>query len=261
MVKMDLLGKVAIVTASTSGIGLEIALTLAKNHAIVYLAARNEEKAKFLINQHPDLNLHYVHFDVTEIESCTQSIEEVYHKEGRIDILVNNYGGTKYESDKTIYDTDYENYQEIVELNTRSVFLPTQAVLKHMKDQKSGSIINISSIGGLVPDLARIGYVTSKAMINALTQNIASHVAKDNIRCNAVLPGLIQTDAVAKNLDEKFKNIFLTNTPLKRLGETEDIANLVLFLASDLSSYITGEIISVAGGFGKFTPLYGWFNS
>ena len=126
-----------------------------------------------------------------------------------------------------------------------------------MIENGGGSIINISTIGSIVPDLGRLGYVVSKSGVNALTENIAVQYAIHNIRCNAVLPGLIATDAALNNMSQEFIDSFLKHVPLNRFGLPTDIANAVLFLASDESSFITGEILSVAGGFAKPSPLYG----
>lgn len=257
--ELNLNNKVAVVSASSNGIGLQIALDLAKHGAIVYMAARNEEKTNEIIKQYPDLNLKYVNFDANNSKSF-HFVNEVYKQENRIDILVNNFGTTNVAKDFDIVNTKYEDYLAILEQNSRSVFIPSQDAIKVMANQKSGSIINISSVGGIIPDLARISYCSSKAVVNNLTLNIAAQAAKYNVRCNAVMPGFIKTDASMKNMPEIFLKTFLKNTPLDRLGEVEDISNAVLYLASDLSTYVTGETISVAGGFGKFTPLFSEFN-
>lgn len=125
-----------------------------------------------------------------------------------------------------------------------------------MLKQGSGSIINISSIGGIFPDVTRTGYGVSKAAINHITQQIAIQYARSNIRCNAVLPGLTATDAALKSMPEDFIHSFLSHVPLNRMGTPEDVANAVLFFAGDDSSYITGHILDVAGGYGIGTPQY-----
>ena len=153
--------------------------------------------------------------------------------------------------------TDIDVFLDTVNINLRSVFLGSQAVIKHMADNGGGSIINISSIGGLVPDISQIAYGTSKAAINYLTKLIAVHEASHKIRCNAVLPGMTATDAVEKNLTEDFKNLFLRHIPLKRMGLPEEIASAVVYFASDESAYTTGQIMTVSGGFGLATPVYG----
>ena len=125
-----------------------------------------------------------------------------------------------------------------------------------MSKQGGGSIINISSVGGLVPDISQVAYGTSKAAINYLTKLIAVHEAKNNIRCNAVLPGMTATEAVEKNLSGEFKDLFLRHIPLERMGEPNEIAKATVYFASDDSAYTTGQILTVSGGFGLATPLY-----
>ena len=123
--------------------------------------------------------------------------------------------------------------------------------------KNGGSIINISSVGGSVPDISQIAYGTSKAAINYLTKLIAVHEAKHKIRCNAVLPGMTATDAVKENLSDDFRSLFLKHIPLARMGLPEEIASAVVYFASDESAYTTGQILTVSGGFGLATPVYG----
>ncbi len=257
---MKLENKIAIVTAATKGIGLACAIKLAENGAIVYLAARNQELANKVIAEHKNLKLKFVEFNAFKEETFSSMIETVYKNEGKIDILVNNYGGSNPLKDKTIFDTEPNEYFKIVETNLKSVFITSQAAALKMKETGGGSIINISTIGSISPDISRIAYVSSKAAINSLTQNIAVHGGKYNIRCNAVLPGLTNTDAVKNNLPQQFVDVFVSTTPLARPGLPEEIAGAVLFFASDESSYVTGQILSVSGGFGSVTPVYGFFN-
>ena len=125
-----------------------------------------------------------------------------------------------------------------------------------IENNRGGSIINISSISGTVPDISRIGYGVSKSAVNNITQQIAMEYAKYNIRCNAVLPGMTATDAVSRSMDEQFQKSFLSHVPLNRMGTPEDIANAVFFFASENSSYITGSILEVSGGYHLGTPQY-----
>lgn len=146
---------------------------------------------------------------------------------------------------------------DTINLNLRSVFMSSQAAAKHMAAKQGGSIINISSVGGIVPDISQVAYGTSKAAINYLTKLIAVHEAKNKIRCNAVLPGMTATEAVEKNLTEEFRSLFLRHIPLGRMGLPKEIAAAVVYLASDEAAYITGQILTVSGGFGLATPVYG----
>ena len=152
--------------------------------------------------------------------------------------------------------TDADVFLNTVNLNLRSVFIASQAAAKHMAACGGGSIINISSVGGIVPDISQTAYGTSKAAINYLTKLIAVHEAKNNIRCNAVLPGMTATEAVEKNLSEDFRSLFLRHIPLGRIGLPEEIASAVVYLSSDESGYTTGQILSICGGFGLATPVY-----
>lgn len=184
-------------------------------------------------------------------------IEKVIEKEGRLDVLVNNFGTSNPQKDLDFTRTDIRDYLDIITLNLRSVFMASQEAAKHMAANGGGSIINISSIGGLVPDISQIAYGTSKAAINYLTKLIAVHEASHNIRCNAVLPGMTATEAVEKNLSEDFRNLFLRHIPLKKIGLPEEIGAAVVYFASDESAYTTGQILAVSGGFGLATPIYG----
>lgn len=256
----NLKNKVAVVTASTNGIGLAIALDLAKNGAKVYLAARNKEKVEKIKQDHPDLMLEFTRFDADDASTYEECINHVIHKENQLDILVNNFGGTDIKSDRTILDTSYQEYLDIINKNIGVVYATTHAALKIMSKQNNGSIINISSVGSIAPSNMLVAYNSVKALVNNLTINIATQVGKFNVRCNAILPGLIVTDASLKNLPEDFLREFVNSTPLNKPGKPEDIANLATFLASDLSSYITGQLIAVSGGFGITTPMFSYLN-
>jgi len=256
---MRLENKVVIVTASTRGIGLACAKRLAKEGAIVYMGARNVERAQEIADtlNHDGCKVKVVYNDATIKESYKEMVEEVAKNEGKIDVLVNNFGTSNPKKDLDIKTTEYDEFITTIDLNLSSVFLASQAVIPHMAANGGGSIINISSIGGICPDISQIAYGTSKASINYLTKLIAAQCARNNIRCNAVLPGMTATDAVNQNLTEGFKEFFLKHTPIKRMGTPEEIAGTVLYFASDDSAYTTGQIIDVSGGFGLPTPVYG----
>jgi NAD(P)-dependent dehydrogenase (short-subunit alcohol dehydrogenase family) len=198
-----------------------------------------------------------VYNDATQPETFFSMVEEVVADAGRIDVLVNNFGTSNPGKDLDFAHTDPAVFLDTVNLNLRSVFMASQAAAKHMAAQGGGSIVNISSVGGLVPDIAQVAYGTSKAAINYLTKLIAVHEAKNKIRCNAVLPGMTATEAVEKHLTENFRNLFLRHIPLGRMGLPEEIAAAVVYLASDESAYTTGQILTVSGGFGLATPIYG----
>ena len=256
---MRLKDKVVLVTASTRGIGLAIVKICAKEGANVYMAARNLELAKStadeLVTQ--GYTVKYVYNDAEKPESYTSMVEEVINSAGRIDVLVNNFGTSNPGKDLDFSTTDTEVFFDTVNINLRSVFMGSKEAVKYMSKLGGGSIINISSVGGIVPDISQVAYGTSKAAINYLTKLIAVHEAKNNIRCNAVLPGMTATDAVEKNLTEDFRELFLRHIPLKRIGTPEKIAEAVVYFASDESAYTTGQILTVSGGFGLATPVYG----
>lgn len=251
---MRLKNKVVLITASTRGIGLACVKACAKEGANVYMAARNMERAREVANT---LNgVKCVYNDATKSETFPSMVEEVVKDAGKIDVLVNNFGTSNPGKDLDFAHTDPSVFMDTVSLNLRSVFMASQAAAKHMAAQGSGSIINISSVGGVVPDISQIAYGTSKAAINYLTRLIAVHEARKNIRCNAVLPGMTATEAVEKNLSEEFRNLFLRHIPLGRIGLPEEIAAAVVYFASDESAYTTGQILTVSGGFGMPTPVY-----
>ena len=256
---MKLQDKVVLVTAATRGIGLAVVTACAKEGAVVYMAARNEERARKAAEPLVSAGLHVrsVYNDANVPDSFTTMVEDVVALEGHIDVLVNNFGTSDPTRDLDFIHTDPGAFLATVTLNLRSVFLGSQAAARHMARQGSGSIINISSVGGIVPDISQVSYGTSKAAINYLTKLIAVQEAKNGIRCNAVLPGMTATDAVEEKLTPDFKSRFLRHVPLGRMAEPREIADAVVYFASDSSAYTTGQILTVSGGFGLATPLYG----
>lgn len=255
---MRLKDKVVLITASTRGIGLACVKACAKEGAAVYMAARNAEKARQVADalNGEGARVKWVYNDATKPETIPSMVEDTVRSAGRIDALVNNFGTSNPGRDLDFSHTDPEVFLDTVNLNLRSVFMAGQAAAKHMARQGGGSIINISSVGGIVPDVSQVAYGTSKAAINYLTRLIAVHEAKNGIRCNAVLPGMTATEAVEKNLTEEFRNLFLRHIPLGRMGLPEEIASAVVYLASDEAAYTTGQILAVSGGFGLATPVY-----
>ncbi len=255
---MRLQDKIVIVTASTRGIGLSCAKACAAEGAQVYLAARNmeaaEARAKALRNA--GFRVKAVYNDASKPETFSSMAREVAEDAGGIDVLVNNFGTSDPKKDRDFRNTQAEDFLQTVEINLRSVFLGSQAVLPYMTARSGGSIVNISSVGGSVPDVSQVSYGTSKAAINYLTKLIAVQEAKNNIRCNAVLPGMTATEAVESKLTEEFRRLFLRHIPLGRMGLPEEIAAAVLYFAGNESAYTTGQILTVSGGFGLATPVY-----
>lgn len=250
-------GKIALVVAATRGIGLACAQGLARGGATVYLGVRRMDAGQQIADEliAEGCKAAPVYFNATEMDSYQSMVETVIEKEGRIDILVNNYGGTDVKKDFDVVNTDVAYFNENLCKNLNSVFLPVKYAVPHMP--KGGSIINIGSIGGFNPNLVQISYTVSKAAIMSLTENIATQYARRGIRCNCVMPGMIATDALINNMPQEYIDNFLKHVPLQRCGQPEDIANAVLFLASDASSFITGHCLPVAGGYKVPAPVFG----
>ena len=251
---MRLRDKVILVTASTRGIGLAIVKKCAEEGAKVFMAARDLERAQQIANAMK--NVKCVYNDATKPETFSSMVEEVVQDAGRIDVLVNNFGTSNPGKDLDFANTAPQVFLDTVNLNLRSVYMASQAAARYMA-QTGGSIINISSVGSLVPDISQIAYGTSKAAINYLTKLIAVQEARHRIRCNAVLPGMTATEAVETNLSDDFRNLFMKHIPLSRMGLPDEIAEAVCYFASDASAYTTGQILTVSGGFGLGTPVYG----
>lgn len=256
---MRLKDKVVLVTAATRGIGLACVQACAGEGARVYLAGRNRDeaaqKAEELCKQ--GLQVQSVYNDAARPETFRSMVEDVISDAGRIDVLVNNFGTSDPKKDLDFAHTDPEVFLNTVQMNLRSVFLGSQAAVKHMAEQGGGCILNISSIGSIVADISQVAYGTSKAAINHLTRLIAVQEAAHNIRCNAILPGMTATAAVEKHLTGEFKRLFLRHIPLNRMALPREIAAAVVYLAGDDASYITGQTLAVSGGFGLATPVYG----
>ncbi len=250
--------KVALVTSATRGIGLASALKLAENGAVVYMGVRRMEDTQEICDEYAQKGYKMipVFFDAYKEESYKTMVEEVVAKEGKIDILVNNFGTSNPKADLDLVNIEEDYFFDMLKVNIGTVFSITKLVVPHMIKNGGGSVVNISSVGGTIPDITRIAYGVSKSGVNNITQQIAMQYARENIRCNAVLPGFTATDAAINNMPEEFVQSFLSHVPLNRAGRPEDIANAVLFFASDDSAYVTGHIMEVAGGYGLGTPQY-----
>lgn len=259
MIFMRLQNKVVLITAATRGIGLACVQACAEAGAQVYLAGRDRQaaaqKAEELCGQ--GLRVESVYNDAALPETFSSMVEDVIARAGRIDVLVNNFGVSDPKKDLDFARTEPDVFLNTVQTNLRSVFLGSQAAVRHMSAQGGGCILNISSIGSVVADISQVAYGTSKAAINHLTRLIAVHEAVHNIRCNAILPGMTATDAVKNHLSEDFRELFLRHIPLNRMALPREIAAAVVFLAGDDASYITGQTLALSGGFGLATPVYG----
>ena len=195
-----LINKVALVTSATRGIGFASALKLAQEGAIVYLGVRRMEDTQEICDRYTELKMIPVYFDAYKEETYKSMIDTIIEKEGRLDILVNNFGTSNPAKDLDLVNTDEEYFFNTIKANLGTVYSISKNAIPHMIKNGGGSIVNISSIGGNIPDISRIGYGVSKSAVNNITQQIAMQYAKYNIRCNAVLPGMTATDSVKESL-------------------------------------------------------------
>ena len=248
-----LAGKVAIVTGASRGIGAAIAKKLAADGASVALCARNLAACEATAEEVRKAGVEAMAMavdvaDAAQVDACVKAVLEKF---GRIDIMVNNAGVTKDGLLMRMSDADWDF---VIDTNLKGTFLFSRAVTRPMMKNKApdgtacgGSIINITSVVGITGNAGQANYTASKGGVISLTKTVAKELGSRGIRCNAVAPGFIRSD-MTDSLPEDLKNAYMANIPLKRFGETEDIANAVAWLACDESSYITGQIISVNGG-------------
>ena len=239
--------KVALITGATRGIGKQIALTLAKEGYNIALNYRkeNEDLAK-TEKEIQEIGVEYlsVKGDISNFEQCENIVKKTIEQFEKIDVLVNNAGMTK---DMLLMRMQKEDFEQVIDVNLIGTFNMTQNVIKHMIKSKSGRIINISSVVGISGNAGQTNYSASKAGIIGFTKSLAKEVASRNILVNAVAPGFIQTN-MTDVLKEEVKEEIAKTIPLRRLGKPEDVANVVKFLASEDSSYITGQVINIDGG-------------
>ncbi len=247
MISDILKDKVAVVTGGTRGIGFSIVKTYLQQGAKVILFGSRQESADKAVSalkaENPDWEVVGMAPELGNLQSVEQTIGEIIEKFGRIDILVNNAGISARES---IYDYSEEAFDNIMRLNVKALFDCSKAVAPYMRDQGGGCIINTSSIVSFFGQPSGCGYPASKSAVNGLTKSLARELGKDNIRVNAVAPGVTKTDMVA-SLPEDMLARVSANIPLGRVGDPQEVANVFLFLASDLASYVSGTIISVDG--------------
>lgn len=252
--------KKALITAASSGIGWASAQALANEGATVCICApqKDIENISELLKKCNDegLDIFALPYDAFDTESYKPLFEKAVEKMGGLDILVNNFGYTIPKLDTDIFHIKYEDFNRFVSVNLASVIIPTQMALPLMIQRGGGSIINIASIAGAVPDMTEMAYGTSKAAICHITKMVASQAAPAKVRCNAILPGLTMTSAVKNVLTEEYKQFFLRHVPLGRAAEPEEIAAAVKYFACDDSSFVTGQLLEVSGGFGTATPLF-----
>lgn len=243
-------GKVAIVTGSTSGIGVGIAKLFAAEGAKVVICGRRQEKGQAVVDEIVSAGGEaFYHFmDITAIESIDQLMADTVEKYGKIDILVNNAANVGLK-DGRVDELTLEMWDAVFQSDVRGTFYATKCVLPYMtKDEQGGSIINIGSMASCGGDLGSTAYACAKAGVDMLTQSTALQYGKQNVRCNCVRPGLIVTPQNAAYVPQALKDIFLSNICVNRYGCPEDIGHMCVYLASDESAYVTGQIVNVDGG-------------
>ena len=244
---MMLKGKVALVTGGTRGIGLAIVQKLVAEGAdVAFTYMSSAFKAQELVVSLSRDGQRIVGYqsDAGSYSDAEKLVEDVIEHFGRVDILVNNAGITR---DNLLLRMSEEQFDEVISANLKSVFNLTKHISKSMLRQKSGSIINMSSVIGIQGQGGQANYAASKAGIIGFTKSIADEFGSRSIRCNTIAPGFIATD-MTEVLTDEVKTAILQKTPMKRMGTAEEVANAVLFLASDLSTYVNGQVLNVCGG-------------
>jgi 3-oxoacyl-[acyl-carrier protein] reductase len=245
-----LLDKVAIITGAARGIGEGIALKFAEqgaNIAFTYVSDNSAAKAKILEDKLIAMGVKAKAYqsNAGDFAACENFVNDVVKEFGQIDICVNNAGISK---DNLLLRMTPEQWDDVMQTNLKSVFNMTKQVIRPMMKAKSGSIINMSSVIGEMGNAGQSSYAASKAGVIGFTKSIAKEIGSRNIRCNAIAPGFVETDMTAYLKEGEGADKYKTGIPLGRFGTAEDIANVTLFLASEMSSYVTGQVISACGG-------------
>ena len=239
--------RVAMVTGATRGIGKEIALELAQNGLDIAINYRSMQEGMEDLKKEIEaygVRCEFVGADVANFEQCENMVKETVEKFGKIDILVNNAGITK---DGLIMRMKKEDFEAVIDINLIGTFNVTRNVIPYMIKQKSGRIINVSSVVGVAGNAGQTNYSASKAGVIGFTKSLAKEVASRNILVNAIAPGFIDTD-MTKVLSDNVKEGINAQIPLRRMGNPKEVAKVVKFLASEDSSYITGQVINIDGG-------------
>lgn len=255
-------GKIAIVTGGASGIGLAASTLLAQEGAKVAIADFNEDGAKEVAHkiQQSGGEAIGLFLDASDRESIQKAIEDTVQTYGGLDVLCNNVGLTNLQKDVDVVHIDLEEWDRLMNVNTKSVLLGARYAIPHMQKRGGGSIINTASMAGFFGDSVRSAYGASKAAVVNLTRYIASQYGKDYIRCNAVAPGLILTPAAKNNIPSEMLQVFEKHNALPYHGEPEDIGYAILYLASDESKFMTGQTLQIEGGHYIQNPTVGDFS-
>lgn len=241
------MSKVALITGATRGIGRQIAVTLAKEGYDIALNYRKENEELESVKKEIEeskVQCLAIKGDVSSFEDCEEFVKQVIEKFEKIDVLVNNAGITK---DMLLMRMKKEDFEQVIDVNLVGTFNVTKNVISHMLKARSGKIINISSVVGISGNAGQTNYSASKAGIIGFTKSLAKEVASRGILVNAVAPGFIET-SMTDVLKDEVKEEIAKNIPLKRMGRAQDVANVVKFLASSDSSYMTGQVLHVDGG-------------
>ena len=239
--------KTVLVTGASRGIGREVALKYAENGydvVINYVSSKTDVKALENEFKEKGVDSLIIKADVSKQEEVQELVDKAIEKFGKIDVLVNNAGITK---DNLLMRMSEEEFDKVIEINLKGTYLVTKAVTKYMMKKRSGSIINLSSVVGVAGNAGQCNYSASKAGIIGFTKSIAKELASRNIRANAVAPGFIETD-MTNVLSDTVKETIHNQIPLKRMGNAKEVAELIYFLGSEKSSYITGQVINIDGG-------------
>ena len=246
---MLLKGKRALITGGSRGIGREITLLFLRHGASVYYIDLNPgdslEEYRAIASEHGSEAI-YKEGNVADEETITALLLEILQESNGIDVLVNNAGITR---DNLLFRMSAREWQDVLNINLNSVFYISKVIGRQMTKNRSGSIVNLASIVGIIGNGGQTNYSASKAGLIGFTKSMAREVAKRNVRINAVAPGFINTH-MTQRLTEEQKEALCQNIPMNRIGDPEEVAKAILFLASDLSSYITGHVLHVTGGLG-----------
>jgi len=242
----ELNDKIAIVTGASQGIGKTISLELSKSGAFVYCISRNKKAIESVVNSIISKGGQSSSFacDISDSDKFKDIVEKIIKKHNKIDILVNNAGIT---NDALLMRMSNKQWDQVIDINLKGAFTSTKSVLRYMMKNKYGRIINITSIVGLTGNAGQANYAASKAGLIGMTKSIAKEVASRGITANCIAPGWIET-SMTEILTKEIKNQFLSQIPIGRIGSANDIANTVIFLASEEAGYITGQTITVDGG-------------
>ncbi len=235
--------KIAIVTGGSAGIGKAIALKFASHGAKVSIIGMNPEKGEKAAKEIAQAVFYRA--DVADGGQVNDVVKQILDKEGRVDILVNNAGITR---DKLLLKMQPEDWDRVLDVNVKSCYHFCRAVTRSMMRVRNGKIINMSSIIGLTGNLGQVNYSASKAAVIGFTKALAKELAPRNIHVNCIAPGFIQT-SMTDQLSEEQKKVIFSDIPMKRFGDPEDVANVALFLASNLSNYVTAQVVTVDGGY------------